>query len=191
MFLERSPFGWHHLPLMEDLSRSILCLYCIVQSGAKSCLIFVTLSFYVFAQAGNQFWFPDDVTMGFLVEHELGVSWLCFSLVCNYFQCLGSSHRPLRVPLPPRADGRHQAGGAAHPGEDHDGSDSVTQSWSCIDNFLLKLFTTLNHKVSFSYLLEGQTPNVVQIEGPFPPSIDPTRYVATIYGTKMFDLLQL
>ena len=94
---------------------------------------------------------------------------------------LGSPHGSLRVPLPPRANGRHQAGGAAHPGEDHDGSDSVTQSWSCIDNFLLKLFTTLNHKVSFSYLLEGQTPNVVQIEGPFPPSIDPTRYVAKFY----------
>ena len=30
-------------------------------------------------------------------------------------------------------------------------------------------------KVSFSYLLEGKTPNVVEIGGPFPPSIDPTR----------------
>ena len=36
---------------------------------------------------------------------------------------LGSPHGSLRVPLPPRADGRHQAGGAAHPGEDHDSED--------------------------------------------------------------------
>ena len=61
---------------------------------------------------------------------------------------LGSPHGSLRVPLPPRADGRHQAGGAAHPGEDHDredhdggedgedddGSDSFPQSWSSIKN---------------------------------------------------------
>ena len=32
--------------------------------------------------------------------------------------------------------------------------------------------------MSFSYLLEGKAPNVVQIDGPFPPSIDPTRYYA-------------
>ena len=36
---------------------------------------------------------------------------------------LGSPHGSLRVPLPPRADGRHQAGGAALPGEDHDGDE--------------------------------------------------------------------
>ena len=36
---------------------------------------------------------------------------------------LGSPHGSLRVPLPPRANGGHQAGGAAHPGEDHDGDE--------------------------------------------------------------------
>ena len=33
VFLERSPFGWHHLPLMEDLYRSNICLlvlYCSI-----------------------------------------------------------------------------------------------------------------------------------------------------------------
>ena len=157
--------------------------------------------------------------MGFLVEHELGVSWLCFSLVCNYFQCLGSPHRPLRVPLPPRADGRHQAGGAAHPGEDHDGcedgedddggedggdedgedddgSDSFTQSWCSINH---EVFNYLPHSTTrspsltcwrvklqmsckskdLSHLLSTQ-PGMLQ------SSIDPT-----MYGTKMFDLLQL
>ena len=35
--------------------------------------------------------------------------------------------------------------------------------------------------ISFSYLLEDQKVNVVDISGPFPQSVDPTRYLLYIY----------
>ena len=35
--------------------------------------------------------------------------------------------------------------------------------------------------ISFSYLLEDQKVNVVDISGPFPQSVDPTRYFLYIY----------
>ena len=35
--------------------------------------------------------------------------------------------------------------------------------------------------ISFSYLLEDQKVNVVDISGPFPQSVDPTRYLLYLY----------
>ena len=37
----------------------------------------------------------------------------------------------------------------------------------------------LHTHISFSYLIEGTKSNIVPITGPFPPSIDPTRYLPT------------
>ena len=39
----------------------------------------------------------------------------------------------------------------------------------------------LQRDISFSYLLEDQKSNVVTLDGPFPSSIDPTRYGTNQY----------
>ena len=37
----------------------------------------------------------------------------------------------------------------------------------------------LTEDISFSYLLEENKSNTISLDGPFPPSIDPTRWVNT------------
>jgi len=81
-----------------------------------------------FVSAGSQFWFPDDVTMGFLVEHHL------------------------KVPL------------------------TVVETFHSHLEPMAAIHGRLADQVSFSYLLEEGRTNVVDIGGPFPPSIDPTRF---------------
>jgi len=80
-------------------------------------------------EAGNQFWFPDDVTLGFIIEHKLGI--------------------PLTV---------------------------VQEFHSHLEPMALLTKEELHTHISFSYLIEGTKSNIVPITGPFPPSIDPTRF---------------
>jgi len=82
-----------------------------------------------FVEAGNQFWFPDDVTLGFIIESKLGFN---MTMIPEFH-----SH------LEPMS--------------------SLTQE-------------QLQRDISFSYLLEDQKSNVVTLDGPFPSSIDPTRF---------------
>jgi len=82
-----------------------------------------------FVEAGNQFWFPDDVTLGFIIEHKLGI--------------------PLTV---------------------------VQEFHSHLEPMALLTKEELHTHISFSYLIEGTKSNIVPITGPFPPSIDPTRF---------------
>ena len=71
-FLEHLPFVWRPLLSMVALSR-LVWAECLEFDGNICMLTKWSVEWCKTAQAGNQFWFPDDVTMGFLVEHELGV----------------------------------------------------------------------------------------------------------------------
>jgi len=83
-----------------------------------------------FVEAGNRFWFPDDVTFGYIVEHQLGIN---LTVIPEFH-----SH------LEPMADMKED---------------------------------DLHNQISFSYTaVEGNKDNVLDIQGPFSPSIDPTRF---------------
>ena len=100
-------------------------------------------------EAGNQFWFPDDVTLGFII----GNTWLPPTL--SYLTTLITEHK-LGIPL------------------------TVVQEFhSHLEPMALLTKEELHTHISFSYLIEGTKSNIVPITGPFPPSIDPTRYLPT------------
>ena len=102
-----------------------------------------------FVEAGNQFWFPDDVTLGFII----GNTWLPPTL--SYLTTLITEHK-LGIPL------------------------TVVQEFhSHLEPMALLSKEELHTHISFSYLIEGTKSNIVPITGPFPPSIDPTRYQPT------------
>jgi len=82
-----------------------------------------------FVEAGNQFWFPDDVTMGYIIEHKLGINLTVIPEFHSHLEPMG-----------------------------------------------LLTEEELETHISFSYLMEGGKSNIVSITGPFPPSIDPTRF---------------
>lgn len=82
-----------------------------------------------FVEAGNQFWLPDDVTLGYIIEQNLGLN---LTVVPEFH-----SHLETMSSLTP---------------------------------------DELVSDISFSYLLEDQKVNVVDISGPFPQSVDPTRF---------------
>jgi len=82
-----------------------------------------------FVEAGNQFWFPDDVTLGYIIESQLNIN---LTVVPQFH-----SHLESMTSLSPEE---------------------------------------LQNDISFSYSLEKNKTNVVPLSGPFPTSIDPTRF---------------
>jgi len=82
-----------------------------------------------FVEAGNQFWLPDDVTLGYIIEQNLG----------------------LNLTVVPQFHSHLESMSSLTPDE-------------------------LESDISFSYLLEDNKINVVDVGGPFPPSVDPTRF---------------
>lgn len=97
-----------------------------------------------FVEAGNQFWFPDDVTLGYIIEHKLGINLTVVPEFHSHLEPMGLLTRE-----------------------------------------------ELDTHISFSYLMEGGRDNIVSITGPFPPSIDPTRFYSlhcSLYSAELCPL---